>query len=83
MMMWPGYVSNAPGSGMDLRVIERRMDEFQQPVTGDEINAVCQQAVSIHGLTVKGSCESVLGQPGVAGQGAGDGVQDGQSVVSG
>jgi len=39
--------------------------------------------VSIHGLTVKGSCESVLGQPGVAVEGAGDGVQDGQSVVSG
>ena len=33
--------------------------------------------VSIHGLTVKRSCGSVLGLPGVAGQGAGDGVQDG------
>ena len=38
---------------------------------------------SIHGLTVVGLCESVLGQPGVALEGAGDGVEDGQSVVAG
>ena len=39
--------------------------------------------VSIHRLTVKRSCKSVLGQLGVAVEGAGDGVQDGESVVVG